>query len=359
METVWVELGQNSYPIYVGPGLLRSVADSLKELGCSGRAVIITDPAVKKLYGNWLQKHLSRGGYDTSLLEFPVGEDHKSLETAGRLYQELTDCGAERGTAVLALGGGVVGDVAGFVAATYMRGVPLIQLPTTLLAQVDSSIGGKVAVNHGQLKNRVGVFYQPRVVMADTSVLRSLPPSEITSGLGEVIKYAVIKDPGFFGYLEEHLPRVKALSQGVVEHVVAVCAQIKAEVVAQDERDLGVRNILNFGHTVGHAIETVTEYGVGHGRAVAAGMLAACRIALEMGAFDSSDLTRIETLVERAGLMTRLPPVDVPGLMAVMAHDKKAAGGKIRFVLPRKIGEVFVTDEVDPGLVEKTLAELR
>jgi 3-dehydroquinate synthase len=293
------------------------------------------------------------------VLEFPVGEDYKSLETAGRLYGELTALGAERGTPVLALGGGVVGDVAGFVAATYMRGVPLIQLPTTLLAQVDSSIGGKVAVNHGQLKNKIGAFYQPRAVIADTSTLGSLPPTEITSGLGEVIKYAIIRDADFFSFLEESLPRIQTFDGKALEHVVTVCAGIKADVVAKDEKDLGLRNILNFGHTVGHAIETVTDFGVSHGQAVAAGIVAACVIAVEMGVFDKGVLARIARLLERAGLMTRLPDVNVAAILEAMTHDKKAVGGKIRFVLPRAIGEVFVTDEVSLALVEKVLLELR
>jgi 3-dehydroquinate synthase len=359
MKTVRVELGENSYSIHVGAGLLGGTAEMLKRLGCSGRAVIITDPIVKNLYGNSLKRSLLEAGFKAALLEIPVGEEHKSLETAGRLYGELTALGAERGTPVLALGGGVVGDVAGFVAATYVRGVPLVQLPTTLLAQVDSSIGGKVAVNHGQLKNRIGAFYQPRAVIADISTLRSLPPAEITSGLAEVIKYAIIRDAAFFTYLEKKLPQIQALDEKVLEHVVTVCAGIKADVVARDEKDLELRNILNFGHTVGHAIETVTDFGVSHGQAVAVGMVAACVIAVEMGVFEKSGLERIRKLLKRAGLMTRLPHVDLAAVMAAMSHDKKAAGGKIRFVLPRAIGQVFVTDEVSPALVRRILVGLR
>lgn len=356
MKTIRVKLGRNGYPINIGAGLLAGTADLLKELGCSGRAVIITDPTVKNLYGDSLRQSLNGSGFKTTILEIPEGEEYKSLETAGRLYDELTAFGAERGTPVLALGGGVIGDVVGFVAATYMRGVPLIQLPTTLLAQVDSSIGGKVAVNHGQLKNKIGAFYQPRAVIADISALRTLPPGELTSGLGEVIKYAVIRDAEFFGYLEEHLAEIRALDEKALEHVVTVCAGIKADVVAKDERDLGLRNILNFGHTVGHAIETVTDFRVSHGQAVAAGMIAVCTIALEMGIFEKSGLTKVRKLLSRAGLMTRMPDAEPAMVMEAMTHDKKAVGGKIKFVLPRAIGEVFVTDDVSLTLVEKVLS---
>jgi 3-dehydroquinate synthase len=268
----------------------------------------------------------------------------------------MTAFGAERGTPVLALGGGVIGDVAGFVAATYMRGMPLLQLPTTLLAQVDSSIGGKVAVNHGQLKNKIGAFYQPRAVIADISTLRTLPPKQIASGLGEVIKCAVIMDADFFTYLEDHLAQTKALDEKTLEHIVTVCAGIKADVVVKDERDLGLRNVLNFGHTVGHAIESLTDFGVSHGQAVAAGMVAASTIAVEMGVLEKSDLARIRKLLKRAGLITRMPELDPAKVMGTMTHDKKAAGGKIKFVLPRRIGEVFVTDEVSPALVERILS---
>jgi len=356
MKTIRVKLGRNGYFIHVGAGMLAGTADILKELGCSGRAVIITDPTVKNLYGDSIRQSLSGRGFKTAILEIPEGEEYKSLETAGRLYHEMTAFGAERGTPVLALGGGVIGDVAGFVAATYMRGMPLLQLPTTLLAQVDSSIGGKVAVNHGQLKNKIGAFYQPRAVIADISTLRTLPPKQIASGLGEVIKCAVIMDADFFTYLEDHLAQTKALDEKTLEHIVTVCAGIKADVVVKDERDLGLRNVLNFGHTVGHAIESLTDFGVSHGQAVAAGMVAASTIAVEMGVLEKSDLARIRKLLKRAGLITRMPELDPAKVMGTMTHDKKAAGGKIKFVLPRRIGEVFVTDEVSPALVERILS---
>jgi 3-dehydroquinate synthase len=353
MKKIRVKLGQNGYYIHIGADLLAETGHLLKELGFNDKAVIITDPTVKNLYGISLRQSLTGNGFKVALLEVPEGEEYKSLDTAGRLYHELTEFGAERLTPVLALGGGVIGDVAGFVAATYMRGIPLVQLPTTLLAQVDSSIGGKVAVNHGQLKNKIGAFYQPRIVVADITTLQTLPLTELTSGLGEVIKYAIIKDGDFFTYLEEHLEPIRALDEKTLEYIVTVSARIKAEVVEKDEKDLGLRNILNFGHTIGHAIESVTEFQISHGQAVAIGMMAASGIAGEIGVLENASVVRIRKLLKRAGLMTKMPKVELSKVLETMTHDKKVLDGKIRFVLPRAIGEVFITDDVNMKVVEK------
>ena len=353
MKKIRVKLGQNGYYIHIGADLLAETGHLLKELGFNDKAVIITDPTVKNLYGISLRQSLTGNGIKTALLEVPEGEEYKSLDTAGRLYHELTEFGAERLTPVLALGGGVIGDVAGFVAATYMRGIPLVQLPTTLLAQVDSSIGGKVAINHGQLKNEIGAFYQPRIVIADITTLQTLPLTELTSGLGEVIKYAIIKDGDFFTYLEEHLDQIRALDERTLEYIVTVSARIKAEVVEKDEKDLGLRNILNFGHTIGHAIESVSEFRISHGQAVAIGMMAASSIAGEIGVLENTSVVRIRKLLRRAGLMTKMPKVELSKILETMTHDKKVAGGKIRFVLPRAIGEVFMTDDVNTKILEK------
>jgi 3-dehydroquinate synthase len=353
MKKIRVKLGQNGYYIHIGADLLAETGHLLKELGFNDKAVIITDHTVKNLYGISLRQSLTGNGFKVALLEVPEGEEYKSLDTAGRLYHELTEFGAERLTPVLALGGGVIGDVAGFVAATYMRGIPLVQLPTTLLAQVDSSIGGKVAVNHGQLKNKIGAFYQPRIVVADITTLQTLPLTELTSGLGEVIKYAIIKDGDFFTYLEEHLEPIRALDEKTLEYIVTVSARIKAEVVEKDEKDLGLRNILNFGHTIGHAIESVTEFQISHGQAVAIGMMAASGIAGEIGVLENASVVRIRKLLKRAGLMTKMPKVELSKVLETMTHDKKVLDGKIRFVLPRAIGEVFITDDVNMKVVEK------
>ena len=358
MKTIDVRLGQNSYNVHIGSGILNQTGQRLKELGNSDKAVIITNPVIKKLYGIRLRQNLVDAGNKVTILEVPDGEKHKSLESAGKLYQQLAEFGAERSTLILALGGGVIGDLAGFVAATYMRGVPLVQLPTTLLAQCDSSIGGKTAVNHGQLKNEIGAFYQPKITISDITTLKTLRQEELTSGLAEVIKSALIKDELFFVYLEKNLDLIKALDDNVLETIVAKSAQIKAEIVESDEMDMGLRNILNFGHTIGHAVESVTNFQVAHCQAVAIGMVAAAKIASELDILDSGNVTRIKNLMEKARLTTKLPPIEVKQVIQTMRYDKKVQNGKIRFVLPRNIGQVFITGDVSPAIVEKVLEEM-
>jgi len=355
MRKVRVELGANSYEIHVGSGLLAQTGHWLQENGFSGKLVIITDPRAKKLYGDALNQGLTKDGFSVTTLQVPEGEEQKSLETAGRLYHELTNCYAERITPILALGGGVIGDLAGFVAATYLRGVPLIQIPTTLLAQVDSSIGGKVAVDHGQLKNKIGAFYQPRLVISDIDTLKTLPANELANGLAEVIKSAAIRNKKFFAFLEENLDRIKSLDESALEETVFQTVRIKAEVVEKDERDLGLRSILNYGHTIGHAIESVSDFKVEHGNAVALGMLAAARISNKMDILDKNDLTRLKNVIEKAGLPTGMPDLELEKIIQAMKHDKKVLRDKIRFVLLKSIGSAFITDEVNLSLVEKVL----
>jgi 3-dehydroquinate synthase len=359
MKKVRVSLGQNSYNIHIGADLLTQTGRFLKELGFTDKAVIVTDTTVKNLYALNLKQSLTGNGFITTILGIPEGEDNKSLANAERLYGELVKFGAERSTPVLALGGGVIGDLAGFVAATYMRGIPLVQLPTTLLAQVDSSIGGKVAVNHGNLKNIVGAFYQPRIVISDITTLQTLPPTEITNGLGEVIKYAIIRDAEFFNYLEENLDKIESLDNKVLENIVTVSARIKAEIVEKDEKDLGLRNILNFGHTIGHAVESVSDFKIPHGHAVSIGMLSASNIAVQLGKLDNTHAMRIRKLLKRSGLTTKIPKIEINKIIEFMAHDKKVINGKIRFVLPRAVGDVFVTDELDMEIIKKNLVSMR
>ncbi len=356
MKKVRLRLGSNSYEIHIGSSMLMQTGHLLKESGFAGKLVIVTTPIVKRLYGDALKKNLTGAGFRAVILLVPDGEEQKSLEAAGRLYNELTDLHAERTTLLLALGGGVIGDLTGFVAATYLRGVPLVQIPTTLLAQVDSSIGGKVAVNCGRLKNMVGAFYQPKLVISDIDALKSLTLRELGDGLAEIIKYAVIRDKGLFTYLESNLDRIKSLDAEVVEEVVFRASRIKARVVERDERDLGIRNILNYGHTVGHAIETVSDFEVGHGGAVAIGMMAAARISNQLSIFDTGELDRLKDVIERAGLPTEIPDLEVDSILQAMKHDKKISRGRIRFILPKSIGEVFITDEVSLSLVKKVLA---
>ena len=357
MRKVKVELGANSYEIYVGSGLLAQTGRWLKGNGFSGKLVIITDPTVKGLYGDALNQSLDKDGFSVITLLVPEGEEQKSLETAGRLYHELTDCYAERTTPILALGGGVIGDLTGFVAATYQRGVPLIQIPTTLLAQVDSSIGGKVAVDHGQLKNKIGAFYQPRLVIADINTLKTLPTNELANGLAEVIKSAAIQNKEFFAFLEKNLDRIKSLDEGALEEIVFQSVKIKAEIIEKDEKDLGLRSVLNYGHTIGHAIESVSDFKVEHGRAVAIGMLAAARISNKMGILDENELIRLKDVIEQAGLPIDMPSLEVEKIIQAMKHDKKVRQNKIRFVLLKSIGSVFITDEVSPSLVEEVLVD--
>jgi len=355
MRKVRVRLGSNSYEIQIGSGLLAQTGQQLKGIGFGDKLVIVTDPTVKSLYGNTLKQSLTGEGFKVAILLVPEGEEQKSLETAGRLYHELTDLYAERTTPILALGGGVIGDLAGFVAATYMRGVPLIQMPTTLLAQGDSSIGGKVAVNHGQLKNKIGTFYHPKLTISDISTLKTLSPRELSDGLAEIIKHGVILDGEFFSYLEDNLDKIKSLDAQVLERVVSRSAEIKAGVVEKDELDLGLRNILNCGHTVGHAIESVSGLKVWHGEAVAIGMLVEARISNKLGMLDKNDVIRLRSLIGRADLPTEIPKLEVEKIIQAMKHDKKILRGKLRFALPKSIGNVFITDEVSPSLVEQAL----
>ncbi len=357
MRQVNVALGSKSYPVSIGPGLLAQTGRYLKENGFAGRLVVITDAHVNRLYGSTLKQALEADGFGVSIIEVPPGEAQKSLENAGRLYREMTAVRAERTTPILALGGGVIGDLAGFVAATYQRGVPLVQLPTTLLAQVDSSVGGKVAVDHGQLKNMIGAFYQPEMVIADTDTLKSLPDEELTNGLAEVIKSAVIRNSQFFSFLEGNMGKIKSLDGGILEEIVFQSVKIKAAVVAEDELDMGLRNILNYGHTVGHAVESASDFKIKHGYAVAIGMVAAARIASKRGMLDGNEAERLKRLIIKAGLPVEMPDLGVEEIMQAMQHDKKVREGKARFVLLRSIGNAVVADDVAPSLVEEVLAE--
>ncbi len=357
MKKVRVRLGSNNYDINIGAGLLAETGNRLKEITDGNKLVIITDATVQRLYGNTLRQSLTANGFEVLNIEIPVGEEQKSLETAGRIYQQLTDFYAERTTPILALGGGVIGDLAGFVAATYQRGVPLRQIPTTLIAQGDSSIGGKVAVNHGQLKNKIGAYYHPRLTISDTDTLKTLSPRELSNGLAEIIKHGAILDREFFSYLEENLDNIKSLDGSVLEMVVSRSVQIKAGVVAKDELDLGLRNILNYGHTVGHAIESVSDLRVWHGEAVAIGMLVEARISNKLGALNREEVGKLKNIIAGAGLPVKLPSLATEGLLRAMQHDKKILQGKLRFALLKSIGDVFITDEVSQSVIEQALAE--
>jgi 3-dehydroquinate synthase len=355
MKKIRVNLARYSYDVLIGAGLLTLVGLFLKEKGYADKAVVITDPNVKSRYGEVLEQSLTKNGFKVTTLVVPAGEDQKSLDNAVRLYEQLTDAYAERSTPIVALGGGVIGDLTGFVAATYLRGVPFVQLPTTLLAQVDSSVGGKVAVDHERLKNKIGAFHQPRLVIADTDTLKTLPKAELANGLAEAIKTAAVRGKEFFVYLEQNVEKLRALDISALEEAVYQCVSIKAEIVEKDERDAGLRNILNFGHTIGHAIESVSHFGVRHGEAVAVGMVVAARISNRMGLLSYSEVDRLITLVEKAGLPARMPDLDTSAILKAMRHDKKVESGQVRFVLLKEIGDVIMSDEVSPVLVAEVL----
>lgn len=358
MEHLRVTPGESdrSYGILIGSGNLDHLGAHLKQLDLASRLCLITNTTVGGLYGDRVRSILAEAGYAVSYIEVPDGEEYKSQTTAAAVYDRMVDAGIERGSAVVALGGGVVGDLAGFAAATYMRGVPLVQVPTTLLAQVDSSVGGKVAVNHARGKNLIGCFYQPRLVYADMKVLSTLPERELRAGLGEVIKYGMIRDAGLFGFLEQHLEQLLGLEPEILAETVRRSCAIKVEIVSEDEYEQGLRAILNFGHTIGHALETLTDYKVyRHGEAVAAGMAAAASLSVNRGCMDATDRDRLVSLLRRA----RLPvscPYPPEQVMALLSHDKKVLRGRLRFIMPLSIGRV----EICTGVKEQEiLAALR
>jgi len=342
IRRVEVNLGNRSYPILIGENLLAALGTEVRARIHGERVLVISNPTVRGLYGKRAEESLAGAGLTVVWGEMPDGEEYKTLETVSRLYDLAVEAELDRGCAVVGLGGGVVGDTAGFVAATYMRGVPFVQVPTTLLAQVDSSVGGKVGVNHPKGKNMIGAFYQPRLVLADIGTLASLPSGEIRAGLAEVIKYGVIWDAPFFNWLEENVERLLELDPDAITYAVAQACGIKADVVAADETEQGRRQILNYGHTFGHAVEALTGYRrFRHGEAVAIGMATAARMAERMGILGSGDRQRIEALIVRTGLPVEMPrDFTAEQYLEAMAHDKKARSGVLTFVLPSAIGKV-------------------
>ncbi|MGI2336315.1 MAG: 3-dehydroquinate synthase [Dehalogenimonas sp.] len=353
---IHVNLKDRSYPVNIGEGVLSQVGDLLSERSRSGRLIVITNPTVGRLYAGAMTESLKGSGFEPEVITIPDGETYKSLATAGKLYESLSRRRVERNTPVLALGGGVIGDLTGFVAATYQRGVPFIQVPTTLLAQVDSSIGGKVAVNAGRLKNLAGVFYQPQLVAADTTTLLSLPVKEIRNGMAEIIKSAIIRDPVLFAFLEENMPVLLDRDVRTLTYAVHRAAEVKVNVVEQDERDQGLRHILNFGHTFGHAVESVSNFKVNHGTAVAVGMATASRMAYRLGMLSGNDLERILNVIGAAGLPVELANKKIgPALIQAMLHDKKIDNGKLKFILPTGIGEVTARTDVNPDMIAEVL----
>lgn len=348
-ETIRVELGPRSYEIAIGAGLLPAELTQLAARMAITHAVVITDTHVEAPHGVRVAETLGEAGVAVDLMVVDSGETTKSVAMAEQLWQQLLESGTDRKSVVFAVGGGVIGDLAGFVAATYTRGLPLVQIPTTLLAQVDSSVGGKVAVNLPAAKNMVGAFWQPAAVLIDTHVLASLPRREYRAGLGEVVKYGVIQDAEFFAYLESHVEAILQRDDEVLRQVIARCCRLKADIVEQDEREeSGRRAILNYGHTFGHAIESATQYQqLLHGEAVAIGMLCASRLAESLGMVDSAFTQRQRDLLRAFELPVDVPAIDVDAMLEAMRQDKKVAHGKLRFVLPTRMGHVELVQDVD------------
>jgi 3-dehydroquinate synthase len=348
VTAVEVQLGPRSYTIHIGRGNLSSLGDLAQTVCKASHAVIITDEHVEKPHGLSAAESLAAAGAVVDLLVVEAGEQSKSVESAAGLWNKLLELGADRKTLVVAVGGGVVGDLAGFVAATFARGLNYVQVPTSLLAQVDSSVGGKVGINLAGAKNMVGAFWQPAAVLVDTALLATLPEREYRAGLAEVVKYGVILDAEFFGYLESHASELTNREGETLRHVVARCCQLKADVVAGDEREqTGLRAVLNYGHTFCHALETVTGYDKYlHGEAVSIGMLCASRLAERLGRVDEQFTQRQHKLLTALGLPVEFPAVDHRAVLTAMSHDKKTEHGQLRFVLPTRLGHVELVDGV-------------
>jgi len=350
MQQVTVELGDRSYPIQVGVGLLEG-NDALAALARGRQVAVVTDSTVDALFGDRLTAVLEPLAHQVMRIVLPPGEQTKGWESLNRIFDRLLEGRFDRSSLVVALGGGVVGDIAGFAAATYQRGVDFVQIPTTLLAQVDSSVGGKTAINHARGKNMIGAFHQPRLVIADTAVLQSLPPRELSAGLAEVIKHGAIADVAYLDRVATAMPRLRAGDPETLAAAVVDSIRIKAAVVARDERESGARALLNFGHTFGHAIEAGAGYGKWlHGEAVGTGMVMATELSLRLGYLDSGDLARMKSVIGEAGLPLLGPAWPVARYLSYMSIDKKAVLGVPKFVVLESIGRAKV-QKVEPDLV--------
>jgi 3-dehydroquinate synthase len=352
MRTLNVNLADRSYPIYIGAGLLARpdlIVDKLRQK----RVVVVTNTTIQTLHLDAVLASLGERRIDALPIVVPDGEEHKNWKTLNTILDALIKHRCERSTTVVALGGGVIGDIAGFAAAVYQRGVPFIQIPTTLLAQVDSSVGGKTAINHPSAKNMIGAFYQPRAVIADTDSLKTLPHRELAAGLAEVIKYGLIRDVAFFEWMEANIEYLVARNGEALAYAIERSCRIKAEVVEIDEREAGPRAHLNFGHTFGHAIEAGTGYGTWlHGEAVAAGMVLASRLSQRLGNLNEHDVARVSRLLTRAGLPVRAPEFGSSVYLELMGHDKKVEDGRLRFVLLQKLGAAYVSEVPQAALLD-------
>jgi len=352
MESLRVALGSRSYPIHIGAGLISSAELYAPHLA-GGRVAIVTNTVVAPLY---LQAVKKATGEAAAEIVVPDGERSKSWETLNRVFDALLEARCGRDTLIVALGGGVIGDLAGFAAAVYQRGVPFVQVPTTLLAQVDSSVGGKTAINHALGKNMIGAFHQPLAVISDVATLDTLPERELRAGVAEVIKHGLALDAGFVDWLEANVGKILNRDRAALTHAVRRSCELKARIVSQDERESGARALLNFGHTFGHAIEAATGYGAWlHGEAVAAGMVMAAELSALMGHLRKTEVSRVRELLKRAGLPVTGPALAPERLMELMALDKKAAKGRTRFVVLEAIGRAALRADVDDAAVRRAV----
>ena len=356
MQTLNVALGDRAYPIHIGCGLLSQTDLILPHLKRNNVA-IVTNTTVAPLYLEKLAKPLREAGVSILEIILPDGEAYKNSETLSLIYDALLKNRCERSSTLIALGGGVIGDLTGYAAATYLRGVPFIQIPTTLLSQVDSSVGGKTGINHPLGKNMIGAFYQPKLVLADIDTLQTLPPRELSAGVAEVIKYGLIRDADFFDWLEVNIGKLMGLDEAVTMYAIYRSCQNKAEVVAADEHETGERALLNLGHTFGHAIENAMGYGVWlHGEAVAAGTVLAADLSQRLGWLTSEQISRIHALLSAANLPLNAPKLGVEKYLDLMANDKKVENGKIRLVLQQGIGKAVITSDYDADKLKETLS---
>lgn len=356
MKRLEIKLGERSYDILVGPGLRKRTGEFLKDIFEPSRVVVITHPSINLLYGEEVAANFIAQGWTTNIIEVSEGESSKSLSQAEKLYDHLLALNCDRKSVLVALGGGVIGDLVGFVAATYQRGISFIQIPTTLLSLVDSSVGGKTGVNHPKGKNMIGAFYQPRLVVGDLETLRTLSPKEYRAGLAEVVKYGVIADAKLFEFLETHYKEIINLDHQFLTHIIETSCAIKASVVEKDERESHYRMILNFGHTFGHAIESLTEYSQFiHGEAVAIGMVLAAQLSYSAGKCSEEVPKRLEALLKKLGLPVDMPVLNSSAVIESLYHDKKTMGHKIKFILVNEIGSIEIMDQVSEAEILKVL----
>lgn len=358
-----VNTPQLSYEIAITAGGLTQLGSQMTQLSVGKKVLVISNPEIFQHYGECAVKALHSAGFEVSQFTLPAGEQFKTLASMAKIYDACLENRLERSSTLVALGGGVIGDMTGFAAATWLRGINFVQVPTTLLAMIDAAIGGKTGVNHPQGKNLIGAFYQPRLVLIDPDVLKTLPVREFRAGMAEVIKYGVIWDAQLFSQLEkcERLDQLSDLDRNLLQEILSRSCQAKADVVSKDEKEAGLRAILNYGHTIGHAVESLTGYRtVNHGEAVAIGMVAAGQIAVELGLWEQDLQKRSLALIVKAGLPTQLPAeIDLAAILDTLQTDKKVKSGRVRFVLPTQLGATTITDQVPSDLIWKVLQQIQ